>query len=99
MQSDPAAVEAEGGASGVALTGYSGGEDARSRRRGAAVVPRHRLRPPIKAAIFLSIRGLGRVGTQRHPARTGGKRPPPFTAIIFTGLRSCCSPFWFSLPS
>ena len=44
------------------------------RGRGAAVVPRPRLRPPIKAAIFLSIRGLsGGVGTQRHPARTGEK--------------------------
>ena len=73
MQSDPAVVEAEGERAGSPFPATV--RRGRSQRgRGAAVVPRPRLQPPIKAAIFLSIRGLsGGVGTQRHPARTGEK--------------------------
>jgi len=44
--------EAEGG--GVTFPGYSGGTYTHS---STAVVPRSHLRPPIKAAIFLSILG------------------------------------------
>jgi len=67
--------------------------------RGAAVVPRPRLRPTIKAAIFLSIRGLGRVGTQRHPARTGekGRLLLQQSSLLVSGRVARL--FWFCLPS
>jgi hypothetical protein len=60
--------------------GYSGGEDTHSQHRRRAGQrsggARFHLRPPINAAIFLSIRGLGsgRVGTQPNTLNWGKGR-------------------------
>lgn len=73
---------------GVTFPGYSGGADthsstAQARRSSTAVVPRSHLRPPIKAAIFLSIRGIG---SGPSPAvELGEKAASFFNAIISTG--------------
>jgi hypothetical protein len=54
-----------------------------ARRSSTAVVPRSHLRPPIKAAIFLSIRGIG---SGPSPAvELGEKAASFFNAVISTG--------------
>ena len=92
MQSDPAVVEAEGERAGSPFPATVAARTlaARARRSGGA--------PPPSAADHkgcdLSLNPRPRAGRDpAPPSQNRGKRPPPFTAIIFTGLRSCCSTF------